>query len=184
MDKYAVFIDGGYLRNILNDLGKPKFDYLKFSEFVAEDDQRLRTYYYDCAPYIGMPPTKQQKELKRKFDKFENTLRRLKRFEVRLGKLKKVTYKGDTKYEQKMVDILLAIDLVKLSVEKSIQRAVIITNDTDFVPAIKVARDAGVIVKLYRGKSHYNDALLDACDECEYIDKKFVSALHTRVRRY
>ena len=68
----------------------------------------------------------------------------------------------------------MAIDLVKLSVEKSIQRAVLITNDADFVPAIKVAKDAGVIVDLYQGETDKNDALVEACDSWTYMNKDLI----------
>lgn len=175
MDKYAVFIDAGYMKVVLRNLGFPKLDYLAFSEEIAEDDKRLRTYYYDCAPYQSPTPTADEKERKAAFDKWQQVLKRLERFEVRLGKLKRFTVDGEPKYEQKMVDILMAIELVRLSVGGLIQRAVIITNDTDFIPAINVAKDAGVIVTLYRGASDHNDALLEACDETKLMDKALVS---------
>ena len=175
MDKCAVFIDAGYLTKVSHSLGSPKIDFLKLSEELASPDKRLRTYYYDCPPYAGANPTLDERDRKRKFDQFLYNIKRKPRFEVRLGRLKR--YKdsdGTIKFEQKMVDILLAIDLVKLSVENNIQRAVIVTNDADFVPAIKVARDAGVIVELYRGRSDHNDALVEACDEWSYIDKDLI----------
>lgn len=177
MDKCAIFIDAGYLTKTTASLGYPKIDFLKLSEKLAGDDKRLRTYYYDCPPFIGGSPTLDERERKRKFDRFIYKIRRLPRFEVRLGKLKKYKVQGEVKFEQKMVDILLAIDLVKLSVENTIQKAVLITNDTDFVPAIKIARDAGVIVELYRSKQDHNDALVEACDEWSFIDKGLVKEI-------
>lgn len=174
MDKCAIFIDAGYLSKLTANLGFPKIDFLKFSEELSGKDKRLRTYYYDCPPFMGAVSTADERDRKRKFDKFIYYIRRQPRFEVRLGKLKKYTVQGEVKYEQKMVDILLAIDLVKLSVEKTIQKAVLITNDTDFVPAIKIARDAGVIVELCRGKDGRNDALVEACDEWSFIDEELI----------
>ena len=175
MDKYTVFIDAGYLSKVLQHLGNPKLDYLKFSEAVSDGDKRLRTYYYDCAPYQSSTPTPDEKKRKAGFDRFQQILKRLERFDVRLGKLKKFTVDGTVRYEQKMVDILMAIELVRLAVGKHIQRAVIVTNDTDFIPAINVAKDAGVIVTLYRGASDHNDALREACDESKLIDKALIS---------
>lgn len=177
MDKCAVFIDGGYLQKVSAGLGYPKIDFLKLSEELAGQDKRLRTYYYDCPPHTGNNPSDEDRDRKRKFDQFIYSIKRIPRFEVRLGKLKRYKVRSDITFEQKMVDILLAIDLVKLSVEKSIQKAVIITNDTDFIPAIKVARDAGVIVELYRGGSDYNDALVEACDEWSNIDAALIKKI-------
>ena len=179
MDKCAIFIDGGYLAKVTASLGSPKIDFLRLSEELAGEDKRLRTYYYDCAPYAGANPTANERDRKRKFDQFLYSIKRKPRFEVRLGRLKKYKVRSNITFEQKMVDILLAIDLVKLSVERSIQKAIIITNDADFVPAIKVARDAGVIVELYRGENDHNDALVEACDEWSYID----AALIKKVKR-
>jgi hypothetical protein len=50
MGRYAVFIDGGYARKVFEEFGNPRISYFKFSEYVAKGDERLRTYYYDCAP--------------------------------------------------------------------------------------------------------------------------------------
>lgn len=74
-----------------------------------------------------------------------------------------------------MVDVLLSVDLVKLSMDKQIIRAILIAGDSDFVPAINVARDSGVIVTLYyykKPKPH--DELLDACDERYLIDQQLI----------
>lgn len=73
-----------------------------------------------------------------------------------------------------MVDILMAVDLVHLSFQNKIQRAVLLANDSDFVPAIRIARDAGTIVELYYGvPPRPHDELRNACDECIQIDKDF-----------
>jgi len=77
-----------------------------------------------------------------------------------------------------MVDILLAVDLVQLSVQHQIQRAVLLANDSDFVPAIQIARNAGVVVELYHldyPKPHTE--LKTACDDCIVIDARMVKAI-------
>ena len=68
MGRYAVFIDGGYARRVLNQFGNPKVSYLKFSCCVANNEERLRTYYYDCAPYISPSPMLDEKAKKSAFD--------------------------------------------------------------------------------------------------------------------
>ena len=179
MNRYAVFIDGGYARKVLNQFGNPKISYLKFSECVANNEERLRTYYYDCAPYISASPTSDEKTKKSNFDRFVFALERQTRFQVRPGRLaKRHLSDGTTEYEQKMVDILMAVDLVQLSVQNKIQRAVLLANDSDFVPAIRIARDAGTIVELYYGiPPRPHDELINACDECIQIDKDFINKI-------
>ncbi len=179
MGRYAVFIDGGYVKFILPEFGNPKVDYLKFSEYVANEQERLRTYYYDCAPYTSSPPTEQEKARKQAFDRFALALNRQSRFQVRLGKLaKRRSSDGSIEFEQKMVDILLAIDLVQLSVQHQIDRAVLLANDSDFVPAIEIAKSAGVVVELYYHiPPRPNNELMRACDDCILINQKLIDAI-------
>ncbi len=71
--------------------------------------------------------------------------------------------------------MLLTVDLVRLSCERQIQRAVLIAGDSDFVPAIEVAKDAGTIVQLYHADSpRPHSELLRACDDRTLIDSAFI----------
>jgi len=179
MDRYAVFIDGGYARKVFEHFHSTNICYLKFSDYVASGQERLRTYYYDCAPYVSSPPTEVEKAKKSGFDSFVSALERLARFQVRLGRLaKRVDQNGETRFEQKMVDILLAVDLVQLSVGHQIQRAVILANDSDFVPAIKIARNAGTVVELYyRIPPRPHTELMNACDDRILIDSGLIKKI-------
>ena len=67
------------------------------------------------------------------------------RFEVRLGKLAP----RDGEFEQKGVDVLFSVDIVRMSWAKQIERVILITGDSDFIPAVNAARETGVIVELY-----------------------------------
>jgi len=98
------------------------------------------------------------------------------RFQVRLGRLaKRYNNDGSDRYEQKMVDILLAVDLVQLSVGHQIQRAVLLANDSDFAPAIEIARNAGTVVELYcLEQIKPYSGLRAACDDCIPIDASIV----------
>ena len=58
MGQCAVFIDGGYLSKVVeNHFSKAYLDYQRLSDFLTDGLLRLRTYYYDCLPYQGNPPT-------------------------------------------------------------------------------------------------------------------------------
>jgi len=106
-------------------------------------------------------------------DMFVFTLRRLPRFEVRLGKLSKI---GDS-FIQKRVDILMAVDLVRLSWGKQISKAILVTGDSDFVPAIEAAKDAGVLVQLFYSSSSIHDELLSVVDERIIIDDDLIKSV-------
>jgi len=162
LDRAAVLIDGGYLAKLLElDFSRPKVDFYKFSENVCEGYERLRTYYYTCMPYQSNPPTDEERRRYSAMDKFTYTLQKLPRFEVRLGKL---GWAG-SELVQKRVDILFAVDLVRLSWGRQIGKAILVTGDSDFVPAVLAAKDAGVLVQLYYSPNSVHDELLSAVDE-------------------
>ncbi|MBN2210516.1 MAG: NYN domain-containing protein [Sedimentisphaerales bacterium] len=178
MGRYAIFIDGGYFRKILEKADFAKICYLKLSDKVAQNEERLRTYYYDCPPWVSSNPQDKEKEQQRKFDRFRKTLDNLPRFQVRLGRLARYQTNQGIVFTQKKVDILLAVDLVRLSLEHQIQRAVILAGDSDFVPAIEVARTSGVVVQLYHANNpRPHDELLSACDERYLIDNAFIKEI-------
>ncbi len=179
MERTAVFIDAGYLNKIIRELGCQHPDLLALSESfcaMSKDSARFRTYYYDCMPYQGNPPTDEDRERYGKKDKFVATLRRLPAFEVRLGRLART---GDG-FTQKMVDILFSIDLVRLATKGSIQKAIIVTGDSDFVPSIRLAKDEGVFVHLFyarSGNTRVHDELFMACDERTEITREMLGKI-------
>jgi uncharacterized LabA/DUF88 family protein len=178
MERYALFIDGGYFKKVLKSFCEPKVSYLKLSEIIANGEERLRTYYYDCCPFVSQPPTPEERARKSNFDRFQFALERQPRFQFRLGRLAKRMTPTGFEFEQKQVDTLLSIDLVKLSVEKSIRRAVLIAGDSDYIPAIKIARDEGVIVQLYYSEpAGIHQETLTACDDRFIIDVTLIDKI-------
>lgn len=174
MGKVAVFIDGGYFKAILkSNFKEPDIDFVKLSEKVVKPDSRFRTYYYYCMPYQSNPPTTDERRRYADTLRFINALKYLPRFEVRLGRLRKgFDRDGNTVFEQKGVDVLLSVDLVKLAATNQIDRAVIISGDSDFVPAIKAAKESTNITLYYcKGTAHYE--LLQVCDDRIEMDDHF-----------
>ncbi len=172
MRRAAVLVDGGYFAKVLeSDFNCPKIDFCRFSDIICGDYERLRTYYYNCMPHQSNPATEAERRRYSAMDKFVYTLRKLPRFEIRLGKLGRV---GES-FVQKRVDILLAVDLVRLSWGKQIEKAILITGDSDFVPAVEASKDAGVLVQLYYSKASVHDELLSAVDEYFEINKDLIT---------
>ena len=168
-EKAAVFIDGGYLDRILQDLGSARVNLQKFSDKIVGSDLRLRTYYYHCSVYQSNPPTQEERERFQRKERFFNALRRLRSFEVRLGYLvfKGLDQHGTPIFQQKGVDIHLAVDVMRLSLQNKIEIAHLIAGDGDLLPLVESAKDAGVSVHLLYGNgptSNYSQQLWDACD--------------------
>ena len=179
MDKAVVFIDGGYLRIVLREVfDETRIDYEKFSNKLCElvEAERWRTYYYDCMPLLARNPTPQEQERYARTQRFFAYLQRIPRFEVRLGKLIYVEERQRT--IQKRVDVLLSVDLVRVSGGKQIQKAILVTGDSDFVPAVKAAKDAGMLTIVYFSRGAPNvyahDELLRECDECKEITQEII----------
>lgn len=122
MSRIAIFIDGGYLAELLKEFGKEevnshgttvrrpaKINFDKLAKEIARqigNVEVLRTYYYDCLPYkpykSNLPTALTVEEAlskiaeEERFSKkqhFFSKLRRLPRFEVREGRL---AFRGHT----------------------------------------------------------------------------------------
>ena len=172
MEKVALFIDGGYLNRILkNQFNGVSVDYLKFCDLISGTLklERLRTYYYNC-----MPIKRKGNELdERRYagvQKFINNLKRLPRFEVKLGKLQLI---GD-QFRQKMVDVLISLDISDICFHKHVENIILVAGDADFVPEIKKAKDYGVIIHLFYHPSSVHNELMDEADELHEINEELI----------
>ena len=140
-DRVSIFVDAGYLFKqgagaILGaKLGRREVR-LDARKFVADlatwlcsshpDEELLRTYWYDGAAR-GVPSTEQLDVAALPFVK------------MRLGRI-------NSAGQQKGVDTLMVRDLMVLSQERSIQRAVVLSGDEDLREGIEYAQDRGVRV--------------------------------------
>jgi len=174
MDKAAVFIDGGYLNKILkNHFNEPNIDYEKFSNKLCEiiNTKRLRTYFYTCMPIIRKG-NKEDEERHKNMQKFTQKLKRLKRFEVKLGKLQLI--KGI--FKQKMIDVLMSLDIVDISFENYVSHIIIVAGDSDFVPAVQKAKNYGMITHLFYHKDSVHNQILDEIDELYQITQEIINS--------
>lgn len=166
--KAAVFIDGGHLRVLTRQAGHQYVpDYIEAvaRACVTEDESLLRILYYDCAPYRGSPrlPVSGDPADFHGSDEWLKVLSTKPQFAVRLGVLKfrgfeprrtpiadRALTDEDFKppFEQKGVDMRLGLDIATYAANRSLDRIVLITGDTDCLPAMKLARIAGLQVAI------------------------------------
>ena len=178
-NRVAIFVDGGYLDKVLeSEFPNADLSYQKLSAALAGAGDLLRTYYYHSLPYQGTPPTAEQQARYSGRRSFFNALERLPRYTVRLGRVAHVgrSRRGGPIFEQKQVDILLGIDLVLLAAKHLIQEAILVTGDSDFIPAVAVAKAEGVLVRLYHGVNPHN-SLWQEADERVQFTPEFINAL-------
>ncbi len=172
MERASIFIDGGYSNRILKSyFATPDIDYEKLSDNICKQLQlkRLRTYYYTCMP-LRRKGNENDEMKYNNMQRFLTNLRRLPRFEVKLGELQMI----GGQFRQKMVDLLMSLDIIDCSSNKQIQHIIILAGDADFVPAIKRAKGKGVIVHLFYHPSSVHNQILDEVDELHVIDKELI----------
>ncbi|MGI0101680.1 MAG: NYN domain-containing protein [Nitrosotalea sp.] len=149
----AIFIDAGYLLKVSKQHNR-RIDLLKLSNELTAETNRIKTIFYDSLPIQGTP---KGDSLYTKRQILHNKLRHLQNFEVKLGKLQKI----DSEFFQKGVDMRLGIDLVQMSMTKQIDKAILLTADSDFEYAIQKAQESGAIVFLaYFPSSPINSTFL------------------------
>lgn len=150
----AVFIDGGYLKNVIYELSTEKINYHKLVQWACNNGEiLLRSYYYGCPPYQSPHPTEDERQRLSKADKFFTALEGGHRFTVRRGRLEKRDngQGAGTFYVQKQVDLQLGIDMARFVVKKQVGIIIIVAGDSDFIPAVEFAKIEGVIVRLIHG---------------------------------
>lgn len=181
MSRIAAFIDGAYLDYVLRDEFRGvSIDYGKLSRALSCGIQQLRTYYYHCSPYQSPRPTEEERERFASREKFFYALSQIARFEVRKGKLefRGLDANGQKIFEQKRVDILLGVDLVSLASKGQITDAAIVAGDSDFLPAIEVAKAEGIVIHLFHGiAARPHGDLYTIADERYPITTDFIDSM-------
>ncbi|HTV55512.1 MAG TPA: NYN domain-containing protein [Terriglobia bacterium] len=113
----------------------------------------------------------QRNELSTQPSRSSSIQRKVQRFQMRYGKLRRT---GAGTFEQKRVDVLLGVDMVRLCSKKQIELAILIAGDSDLVPAVEASKEEGAIVRLYYKSQSVSDELLNVCDERYEIDQGFI----------
>lgn len=174
MSKVSVLIDGGHLRALTKKAGldyNPNHIEKVALACVEPDEALLRVLYYDCAPYTGkvkLPVSGAEHE----FSGSDRWLRELAAkdfFAVRRGVLKFRGFKPKTipfanqpltdadfkpDFEQKGVDMRIGLDIASHAAIRSADRIILISGDTDCIPAMKLARINGLQIVLASLPNH------------------------------
>lgn len=171
-----------------------KFFTEKMVELTCPHYELLRIYYYDCPPMdvtITNPISHNKEDLSKtkrykENNKLLDELKRTDFFSVREGFLSNdgwmvknhviknkrendqsiILRDSDLKANitQKGVDMKIGLDIAWISLEKVSQRIILVTGDSDFIPAIKFARRCGIQVFLATLNHGVSKELLDHAD--------------------
>ena len=137
MDKVFIAIDGGNLYRKLKKLGFPslsEFDYQGFSKWLAGDNKLVGICYY-VGRIREEPNNLKSSELKSGQDRFLANLIN-QNITVKTGYI----LKSDGGYAEKGVDVQIAVDICMKAVRNDFDRVVLVSSDTDLIPAVKEAQ--------------------------------------------
>ncbi|KKR43121.1 MAG: hypothetical protein UU10_C0047G0004 [Parcubacteria group bacterium GW2011_GWF1_40_6] len=134
-ERVAVYIDGGNTYKRLKWLGIPqkstRMDYSAFVKHLVGDRELISKRYY-VGIVRNVDGSEKSEKMVKDQQKFLNILK-TENFEVKHGK---IMY-DDGNIREKGVDVKLAIDLVIGAVDNMYDTAIVISSDTDLIPAIK-----------------------------------------------
>ena len=166
-----------------------------FCKSAITANERIKgAAYYDCPPFektralpvSGAPYNFKNQPTYWKAFRFQEALLKNNFFSYRLGKLsfggwrlKRVAAKElpavprplfDSDFEpilvQKQVDMMIGLDIAKLSSTRFVNRLILITCDADLIPAIRLARANGTKVTIITGnRKLVKKRLIKTCDE-------------------
>jgi uncharacterized LabA/DUF88 family protein len=168
MKKVAVFVDGGHLRACARS-AKRAFTadlVVKVARAAVQSGEELfRIQYYDCEPFAGTVklPISAGAKVYTGGSSLLSDLAREELVAVRRGVLK---FRGwqrtktslvagvpaaaltdadfAAKWEQKGVDLRIGLDIVTMTESRGVEVIVLLTGDTDLIPAMKLARGRGL----------------------------------------
>ncbi len=183
--KAAILIDGAYLEMLMiKEHNRAQVDYhklavglvKKMSRLVGSHIDLLRTYYFHALPWAPPEPSDEEKERVSKKRGFFHRLEYLPRFTVKLGRTQRVLNDdGSTTYQQKGVDVMLAADMIYLAARGLVDHVILLAPDSDYVPAVRLVKDLGVVVHLVHGGNLAASAeMRKECDERIELDAEFV----------
>lgn len=156
-----LIIDGGNLYRKLKELDISKlseFDYIGFAKKLSNNDKSLQCIYYvgQIREELNNPKSN---ELKSKQDRLFASLKKQ-------GIIVKTGYilKSGSKYQEKGVDVQIAVDICMKAVRNEYKRLILVSSDTDLIPAIKEAKTLGKKVEYVGFDSRPSFALIRFSD--------------------
>lgn len=150
----VIFIDAGFLSKLSRHFGRGKYLIYDLNNLAKNLSRKQKLnckkiFYYTAPPFQSRKPTKEEERKKEGYDKFIEKLKD-KKITIREGRCQRLKIDGNYVFNQKAVDILLAMDLMNVPLRNpEMKRIILISSDSDFVPVIKSLEENGVKTVLY-----------------------------------
>lgn len=150
--RVAVFIDGSNLHYKLKDLNIGNLLYFQYGEFalwLAKERDLVSKRYFVGVVRAKSDDVRGQQLRKNQIRLFNHLTSKRCKFVVERGYI----MKNDGAYYEKGVDVKIAVDLVVGAYEDAYDTAILVSSDTDLIPAIEKVKALGKTVE-YVGFSH------------------------------
>lgn len=163
-----LLIDGSNFYFKLKDLKLHdliEFDFSGFSKSLAKESKIIRLGYY--VGKIRTDGTERTEKLQSNQQRLFAHLRK-NNFYYSLGYL----LKSDGKFHEKGVDVNIAVDILVATYENLCDEIILVSSDTDLLPAVKKAKEKGKVVE-YVGFSHQPSvAMVANCSRLRLLTKE------------
>ena len=160
--KIAVFIDGSNFYSKLKELNIKHTGKFDFHSFVLSLTKKISPSYIGY--YVGQ--VRKEKDNPKSELLYANQQKLFAHLQSSIPTVKIIrghiqNYKGI--YKEKGVDVRLALDIYRLAIEEQYDKALLISSDSDLIPAVKMVQANGKEVE-YIGFSHNTSmALIKEC---------------------
>lgn len=166
--RVLLLIDGSNFYYKLKDLGLSnllEFDFSGFVESLVEEGRLIRAGYY-----IGKVRDQGSKKGKKMHADQQRLFAKLKEHGLyySLGFL----LKTDGVYHEKGVDVNMAVDMVVAAYEDEVDKILLLSSDTDLLPAVRVVKEKGKEVEYVGFSRQPSLALVANCTESRLLKKK------------
>jgi uncharacterized LabA/DUF88 family protein len=162
-----ILIDGSNFYFKLKSVGIENtldFNYSNFASYLSKKTTLVKAIYYVGA--VKARKSSKAREMHANQQKLFANLRKHK-FQYCLGYL----LKSDGKFHEKGVDVNIAVDILVATYEKKCERIILVSSDTDLLPAIIKAKQKRMLIEYVGFSNKPSLAMIANCSESTLLKK-------------
>lgn len=179
----AIFIDGAYLDAVCKwDLHGARIDFKILIEQMADGDAIASKTYYHCPVWLSEPPSEDERRRQSAQRAFFAVMTRRFGFSVKLGKtVRTVTASGDTIFNQRKVDVLMAVDITNAALARRTDRIALLSGNADLAVAVRIARQSSIPTTVWCGTDARSQTGMELKAQAEKSKEIRLAAVHSDV---
>lgn len=156
-----------------------KFDIVSLFMKAARDNvQPINIYYYGTKLHLIKDMGEEALEASQKMitqkHAWDSWLAKQKIEFITAGNLKARQKKEGVVFQEKGVDVRIAVDMVKAAYEQPKLHFIVATSDSDIIPALRVIKEKGHTITYVGFKEHLNKAIVAHADQTIGFSRKEV----------